>query len=55
MLKYLINFYYLNIKYSIKYSEINLSYYILLLLFIIKDYLYLKELEELNYKLFITL
>ncbi len=55
MLKHLISFYYLGIKHFAKYNKINLSYYIPLLLFIVKDYLYLKGLEELNYRLSIIL
>jgi hypothetical protein len=54
MLKHPINFHHLSMKNSIKYSEINLSHYITSLLFIVKDDLYLKGLEELNYKSFIT-
>jgi hypothetical protein len=41
-------------KNSIKYNKINLSYYTISLLFIVKDNLYLKRLKELNYKLSIT-
>lgn len=39
-------------KYSTKYSEINLSHYTTSLLFIVKDDLYLKGPEELNYSIY---
>jgi hypothetical protein len=38
-------------KNSTKNSEINLSHYTISLLFIVKDNLYLKGLEELNHRL----
>jgi hypothetical protein len=55
MLKHLIDFYYLGIKHFVKYSEINLSHYTTLLLFIVKDDLYLKGLKELNYSIYYIL
>jgi hypothetical protein len=42
------------LKHSAEHSEINLSYYIISLLFIVKDDLYLKGPEELNHRLSIT-